>query len=77
MPNPVTQALFRCATLALLCVAAAAQSGTALVGGRLIDGFGHRPIADSVILVDDGVITEVGTVDTLPVPAGERSLRLK
>lgn len=27
---------------------------TALVGGRLIDGFGHQPLADSVILVRDG-----------------------
>jgi len=45
-----------------------ANAGTALVGGRLIDGFGHRPIADSVILVEDGVIQQVGTVDTLPVP---------
>jgi imidazolonepropionase-like amidohydrolase len=40
------------------------------VGGRLIDGFGHRPIADSVVLIDDGVITEVGTVASLPVPEG-------
>lgn len=43
---------------------------TALVGGRLIDGFGHQPIANSVILVKDGIIEEVGTVDTLPVPEG-------
>ena len=37
-------------------------------GGRLIDGFGHRPIANSVILVDGDTIEEVGTVATLPVP---------
>lgn len=47
-----------------------AQAGTALVGGRLIDGYGHRPLANSVILVEDGIIQEVGTVDTLPVPEG-------
>ncbi|TCO78503.1 amidohydrolase family protein [Chromatocurvus halotolerans] len=47
-----------------------AQAGTALVGGRLIDGYGHRPIANSVILVEDGIIQEVGTVETLPVPEG-------
>ncbi|GAB5412817.1 MAG: amidohydrolase family protein [Congregibacter sp.] len=47
-----------------------AAAGTALVGGRLIDGFGHRPIANSVILVEDGIIQSVGTVDTLPVPEG-------
>jgi imidazolonepropionase-like amidohydrolase len=43
---------------------------TALVGGRLIDGFGHAPIQDSVILVDGDRITAVGTVGTLDVPAG-------
>ena len=42
----------------------------ALVGGRLIDGFGHRPLADSVILVKDGMIEAVGTVETLEVPEG-------
>src|SRR4051812_43302160 len=40
----------------------------ALVGGRLIDGFGGPPIANSVILVQDERITAVGTVDTLKVP---------
>ena len=45
-------------------------AGTALVGGRLIDGFGHRPMANSVILIEDGVIQLVGSVDTLPVPDG-------
>jgi len=47
-----------------------AQERTALVGGRLIDGYGHAPIHDSVILVYDDTIMAVGTVDTLPVPSG-------
>ncbi len=42
----------------------------ALVGGRLIDGYGHQPLANSVILVKDNVIEKVGTVDTLTVPQG-------
>jgi len=46
------------------------RAGTALVGGRLIDGYGHRPIANSVILVEDGIIQQVGTVESLPVPDG-------
>ena len=54
----------------LVCCSLQAQADTALVGGRLIDGFGHRPIANSVILVKDGVIQQVGTVATLPVPEG-------
>ena len=45
-----------------------AQEGTALVGGRLIDGYGHAPIHDSVILISDDTIVEVGTKATLPVP---------
>lgn len=45
-------------------------SKKALVGGRLIDGFGHQPLANSVILIQDNVIKQVGTVDTLPVPEG-------
>ena len=58
------------AVLLLLAVSASglAQERTALVGGRLIDGFGHAPINDSVILVYGDTILDVGTVDTLPVP---------
>ena len=56
-------------TLLLFSLTAAAQQ-TALVGGRLIDGFGHAPIADSVILVDGDRIVAVGTVETLDVPDG-------
>ena len=55
----------------LLCAASAIQAETtALVGGRLIDGFGHQPLANSVILIRDGIIEKVGTVDTLTVPQG-------
>ncbi len=53
-----------------MALSPALRADTALVGGRLIDGFGHQPIGDSVILVKGGVIEQVGTVDTLPVPAG-------
>jgi imidazolonepropionase-like amidohydrolase len=42
----------------------------ALVGGRLIDGFGGAPIQNSVILVDGERITAVGRVGNLQVPAG-------
>ena len=48
----------------------AAAEKKALVGGTLINGLGSTPIQDSVILVDGGTIEKVGTVDTLPVPAG-------
>ncbi|MFW8591287.1 amidohydrolase family protein [Glaciecola sp. 2405UD65-10] len=61
-------------TLVLLSSLSAAlpawAQSKALVGGRLIDGYGHQPIADSVILIKDGIIEQVGTVKTLPVPEG-------
>jgi len=54
---------------ALTFASAAAQNKMALVGGRLIDGFGHAPIANSVILIEDDRIKEVGVVGKLPVPS--------
>ena len=46
-----------------------AQARTlALVGGRLIDGFGGPPLANSVILIEGERITKIGTVGTLAVP---------
>ena len=42
----------------------------ALVGGRLIDGWGGAPVNQSVILVEGERIRAVGTVATLPVTAG-------
>lgn len=71
--NPVTRRGSSSALTTLLLAVVCqlpAEAGTALVGGRLIDGFGHRPVANSVILVDGGIIEAVGTVDTLPVPDG-------
>ncbi len=43
---------------------------TALVGGTLIDGYGGVPIRNSVILIEGERITRVGTVGSLPIPAG-------
>ncbi len=42
----------------------------ALVGGTLIDGFGSKPIRNSVIIIEGERITRVGQVGTLAVPAG-------
>lgn len=47
-----------------------ADGGKALVGGTLINGLGSTPIQNSVILVKNGQIEAVGTVDTLAVPQG-------
>ena len=42
----------------------------ALVGGTLIDGTGSAPIRNSVVLIRGQRIERVGTVESLPVPAG-------
>jgi imidazolonepropionase-like amidohydrolase len=42
----------------------------ALVGGTLIDGFGGRPVRNSVILIDGERITAVGVQGGLAIPAG-------
>ena len=59
--------------LTLLALAASSLSGqtprrVALVGGTLIDGYGGRPVRNSVILVEGDRIKAVGTVGTLAVP---------
>ncbi len=63
-------------TLSLLFLLAAFVSSAleaktlALVGGRLVDGFGGPPLANSVVLVENDRISAIGTVTTLPVPPG-------
>ena len=59
--------------LGLLALTAGSLSGqtprrVALVGGTLIDGYGGRPVRNSVILVEGDRIKAVGTVGTLAVP---------
>jgi imidazolonepropionase-like amidohydrolase len=56
----------------LLCGAGIVQSATtvALVGGRLIDGFGGTPLDHSVVLIEADRIKAVGTQESLPVPPG-------
>ena len=43
---------------------------TALVGGTLIDGWGSKPIPNSVVLIQGDRIKAVGTQGSLQVPAG-------
>lgn len=55
--------------LLLVFLSSTAQK-KALVGGTLIDGFGGDPLRNSVILISGNKIEKVGTLETLPVPAG-------
>lgn len=63
-----TQLLLIIIAFFFTCFHSSAKDTKALVGGRLIDGYGNRPLSNSVILIKDGLIEKVGTVDTLPVP---------
>ncbi len=56
--------------LPLALFAGPAPRRLALVGGRLIDGWGGAPVSHSVVLIDGERITAVGTQESLPVPAG-------
>ena len=46
------------------------SSVKALVGGTLIDGFGSKPIRNSVVIIEGERIKAVGQVGTLAVPPG-------
>ena len=40
------------------------------MGGTLIDGYGGRPLRNSVVLIEGERITAVGQVGSLAVPTG-------
>ena len=50
--------------------AAQAQERLALVGGVVIDGTGAPPLADAVILIENGRIQSVGSRSKITIPAG-------
>ena len=64
--------------LAMIVVAVTASSSLAspqssvkaLVGGRIIDGFGGKPIENGVIVVDGERIVDMGTMAEVDIPAG-------
>ena len=56
--------------LLVFASSAFAAERMALVGGTLVDGTLREPVRNSVILVEGERIVAVGTVDSLPVPAG-------
>ena len=53
----------------LLLISSSAFSQTkALVGGTLIDGFGGKPLSNSVIIIEGERIKSVGQVGQLEIP---------
>ncbi len=63
--------LLLCFFLSFLFFAnAAAQQVKALVGGTLIDGYGGKPIRNSVIVIEGERIKAIGQVGVLKIPEG-------
>src|SRR5437762_1324954 len=59
------------AVILFIASAAAQQHRTvALVGGALIDGYGGKPIPNSVVLIEGDRIKAIGQLGQLAVPAG-------
>ena len=54
----------------LLTVTIGTSQTKALVGGTLIDGFGGKPVYNSVIIVEDDIITKVGHQGNTTIPEG-------
>src|SRR5436305_1882416 len=60
-------------TLALLFFASSLHAQTlVLAGGRLIDGYGGRPIENAVIVVEGNTIRAVGPESAVKIPAGAK-----
>jgi hypothetical protein len=45
----------------------------AIVGGRLVDGYGGLPLENAVVLVNGNTIVAIGQVGQLAVPPGRES----
>lgn len=59
-----------CVVLGILSSASALSAAPmALVGGRMIDGFGGPPLANSVIIVENERIKAIGVVGSIEIPA--------
>ncbi len=70
--NNTRRWIFRAGILLVACGAACAQQTSlkALTGGTLINGFGGKPLRNSVILLRGDRIEKIGTAESLPVPSG-------
>ncbi|REJ81135.1 MAG: Xaa-Pro dipeptidase [Acidobacteria bacterium] len=68
--RPLLPALLILLSTVPLAATVARGEGLALVGGRLIDGFGGEPLENSVVLIEGERIAAVGQVGQLAVPEG-------
>ena len=76
-PHALTS-IFRMSFLSILLFTVALQTTAsqvqpegpiALVGAQLLDGYEVAPIADSVVVYEDGVITAVGSANDVQIPS--------
>jgi adenine deaminase len=72
MPKPLSMSHALSHIVLLLCGLTSANAQTLLVrGGTLIDGTGGPPVPNARILIQDGIIKQVGSSDaSVPAPAG-------
>ena len=63
----IKQTLF--VALSLFSFASMAQK-KALVGGTLVDGFGGKPILNSVVIINGETIEKVGRIGEIEIPKG-------
>ena len=79
MKRAIASQLFLLVLVALLLVSLFTSSVSsqtrsasvkALVGGTLIDGYGSKPIRNSVVIIEGERIKAVGQVGSLPIPPG-------
>jgi imidazolonepropionase-like amidohydrolase len=62
--------LFLFSYLFFSCFAMGQNNLKALVGGRLIDGFGGPPLSNSIILIEGEKIKAIGQVGAMEIPKG-------
>ena len=58
-----------------LCSFSAMSQKKALVGGTLVDGFGGKPILNSVVIINGETIEKVGRVGEIEIPINKRKPR--
>lgn len=54
--------------LCVVCLSINAQNVRALVGGTLIDGYGGKPLANSIVIIEGERIKAIGRVGELAIP---------
>ncbi len=64
-------------TMILLNTLMADPVGKALVGGQLIDGYGAKPIADSVVLIEGERVVAVGRRGGVDIPEGYQRISME